>query len=141
MPHTTENNKAVSLFMSRLIKRLKRTYGLKDVGYFWAREYHGLGKGQHYHLVIFLDGRVVNQPRKVGALVREAWEGNSRADVGYKLGYIFKAAYNVDSPETETDFIYRISYLAKVRGKSARPPQTKDYGCSRIKPKEQNNDY
>ena len=45
MPHTTENNKAVSLFMSRLIKRLKRTYGLKDVGYFWAREYHGLGKG------------------------------------------------------------------------------------------------
>jgi hypothetical protein len=29
--------------------------------------------------------------------------------------------------------IYRISYLAKVRGKGYRDPQAKDYGTSRLK--------
>jgi hypothetical protein len=31
------------------------------------------------------------------------------------------------------DAIYRISYLAKVRGKGYRDPQAKDYGTSRLK--------
>ena len=32
--------------------------------------------------------------------------------------------------------IYRISYLAKTRGKGYRDPQAKDYETSRLKPKD-----
>jgi hypothetical protein len=41
----------------------------------------------------------------------------------------------VDNEQALQAAIYRISYLAKPRGKGYRPPQTKDYGCSRMKAK------
>jgi len=34
------------------------------------------------------------------------------------------------------EYLWRISYFAKGRGKGYKPPQTKNYGTSRIKPKE-----
>ena len=44
--------------------------------------------------------------------------------------------YYLDKNNLDTDLgeaIYRISYLAKVRGKGYRSKQAKDYGASRLK--------
>ena len=37
--------------------------------------------------------------------------------------------------EVRAEAIYRISYLAKIRGKRYRDPQAKDYQTSRLKPR------
>jgi len=132
MPHETESNRVVSLFLKRLFKRLKRNYRFKDIGYAWAREYHGKGKGQHYHFALFLDGNKVRHSSKVSELVQASWE---RPFGGYTIGYIKRPFYLVDNEEIAKKAMYRLSYLAKTRGKGARPPQTKDYQCSRMKPK------
>jgi len=130
LSHETDNNRVVSLFMKRLNKQLKQKYGFKDIGYAWAREYHGKGKGQHYHLALFLDGNRVRHSAKINEIIKASWE---RPLGGYHLGYIKRPFYFVTNEEIEQRAIYRLSYLAKTRGKGERPPQTKDYQCSRMK--------
>jgi len=130
LSHETDNNRVVSLFMKRLNKQLKQKYGFKDIGYAWAREHHGRGKGQHYHLALFLDGNKVRHSSRINETIKASWE---RPLAGYHLGYIKRPFYFVNSQEIEQAAIYRVSYLAKTRGKGERPPQTKDYQCSRMK--------
>jgi len=130
LSHETDNNRVVSLFLKRLNKQLKQKYGFNEVGYAWAREYHGKGKGQHYHLVLLLDGNKVRHSAKIIGIIRASWE---RPLGGYHLGYISRPFYFVDNQDIEQKAIYRVSYLAKTRGKGERPPQTKDYQCSRMK--------
>ena len=38
-----------------------------------------------------------------------------------------------DDNDTRLEAIWRISYMAKIRGKGYRDPQAKDYGASRLK--------
>lgn len=130
LPHETQDNKCITGFNKRLFQRLKREYGFKDIGFSWAREYHGKGKGQHYHYALFLDGNKVRHSSRVNGFVRASWE---RPMGGYSLGYIKRPFYFVDSDAIAKDAIYRLSYLAKTRGKGHRRPQTKDYQCSRMK--------
>jgi len=130
MPHETESNRVVSLFLKRLFKRLRRNYQFKDIGYAWAREYHGKGKGQHYHFALFLDGNKIRHSSRISELVRASWE---RSLGGYTIGSIKRPFYLVDNEEIAQRAIYRLSYLTKTRGKGQRPPQTKDYQCSRMK--------
>ena len=130
LPHETDNNRIVSLFLKRLNKQLKQKYGFKDIGYAWAREYHGRGKGQHYHLALFLDGNKVRHSSRINETIKSSWE---RPLGGYHIGYIKRPFYFVNNQDIEQQAIYRVSYLAKTRGKGERPPQTKDYQCSRMK--------
>lgn len=130
LSHETDNNRVVSLFLKRLNKQLKQKYDFKEVGYAWAREYHGKGKGQHYHLVLFLDGDKVKHSSRINEVIKSTWE---RPLGGYSLGSIKRPFYFVNNKDVEQKAIYRVSYLAKTRGKGERPPQTKDYQCSRMK--------
>lgn len=130
LPHETQNNKCITAFNKRLFQRLKREYGFIDIGFCWAREYHGKGKGQHYHYALFLDGNKVRHSSRINGFVRASWE---RPMGGYSLGYIKHPFYLVDTEEVYQDAVYRLSYLAKTRGKGHRPPQTKDFQCSRMK--------
>jgi len=130
LPHNTQDSKCVTDFRHRLIQRLRRYYGIKDIGYAWVRERHGIGKAQHYHYALFLDGGKVNHPKKLTELARASWV---RPMGGYNLGYIENAFYFIDNEKTALEAIYRLSYLAKTKGKGNRPPQAKDYQCSRMK--------
>jgi len=130
LPHETKNNRVISLFLKRLNKQLKQKYGFKEVGYVWAREYHGEGKGQHYHLALFLDGNKIRHSSRINDIIKASWE---RPFSGYTLGYIKRPFYFVNNEGIEQKAIYRLSYLAKTRGKGNRESKTNDYSCSRMR--------
>ena len=66
-------------------------------------------------------------------MIKDAWE---RPTGGYHVPTIKRPFYFVNSEEIVQEVVYRVSYLAKTRGKGYRPPQTKDFQCSRMKPPE-----
>ena len=126
----TKDNKVMTAFRKRLSQKLKREYGFKEIGYCWVREQER-AKTQHYHWVLFLDGDLIRHSKRINEMVKQAWEnptGNNHVPV------IKRPFYFVDSEELEQDAIYRVSYLAKTRGKGYRDKQVKDYQCSRMKP-------
>ena len=129
-PFETQDNKPVTDFKKRLFQKLKRKYGFKEIGYCWAREYHGKGKGQHYHWAIWLDGDLIKHSSLIKELIKAAW---SKPTEGYHIPTIPSPFYFVDSGQVAQEAIYRVSYLAKTRGKGHRSAQTKDYQCSRMK--------
>jgi len=131
IPYETNDNKQMTAFRKRLFQKLKREYGFDNIGYCWAREYHGAGKGQHYHWAIWLDGNKIQHSSRINEMIRKAWE---KPAGGYHVPTIERPFYFVDSDELAQEAIYRVSYLAKTRGKGHRNAQTKDYQCSRMQP-------
>ena len=86
---------------------------------------------QHYHYVLMIDGHKVRHPIEILSKAREIWDIHlSGSEFTPKNCY-----YNLERNNYESiqDAIWRISYLAKARGKGYKPPQTKNYGTSRIK--------
>lgn len=124
------NNQLMTAFRKRLFQKLKRTYGFKDIGFCWVREQER-AKSQHYHWVLFLDGDLIRHSSKINEMVKQAWE---RQEGNYHVPTIKRPYYFADSEAVTQDAIYRVSYLAKPRGKGYRDKQAKDYNCSRMKP-------
>ena len=139
-PDKTRDSKRVANFLKRLKTRLKREYGFDQIGHTWAREYHRKGKGQHYHrkgkgqhyhCALFLDGSIVRHSSKINEFIRYAW----LYPIGdCSMGKIKKPYYFVNDENVSQKAIYRLSYLAKTRGKGMRENQAKDFQCSRLKP-------
>ncbi|MDX2425517.1 MAG: inovirus-type Gp2 protein, partial [Cycloclasticus sp.] len=129
MENYRSDNKIITEFRKRLFQRLKRTYDFKDIGFCWVREQER-AKSQHYHFVLFLDGDLIRHSSKINNMVKQAWE---RPEGGYTVPVIKHPFYFADSEEVTQDAIYRVSYLAKARGKGYRDKQAKDYQCSRMK--------
>ena len=125
----TENNGIITAFNRRLHKWLKRKYNLKRVGFMWCRELE-TAKQQHYHYALIIDGHKVNYSLEVNNKVKELWRQLDGSEYFPKNGYYNVKRYDYDSIQ---DAIWRISYLAKARGKGYKPDQTKNYGTSRIK--------
>ncbi|WP_019028767.1 YagK/YfjJ domain-containing protein [Colwellia piezophila] len=125
----TENNGLITAFNRRLHKWLKRKYNLKRIGFVWCRELE-TAKQQHYHYALMIDGHKVNYPHEITNKVKELWRQLDGSEFFPDNCY-----YNVkrDDYETIQAAIWRISYLAKARGKGYKPEQTKNYGTSRIK--------
>lgn len=124
----TDTNLLVSRFRKNLNERLVRRYDIFESGYVWVREQER-SKRQHYHFALFLDGDKVNHSAVISMVIRETWE---RVRYGNSVHIPKSCYYNVKDQETKSDAVYRISYLAKQRGKGYRPNQTKDYGTSRL---------
>jgi hypothetical protein len=127
-PDYTPDNSRMSLFNRYLHNRLITRYKLARIGFVWARE---RAKGQHYHCALIMDGHKINYPHQVLELICELWE--------FLDGSVWKPKncyYNVQRQDHAKlqAAIWRISYLAKGRGKGYRPEQTKNYSTSRIKP-------
>ncbi|MDO6525366.1 inovirus-type Gp2 protein [Motilimonas sp. 1_MG-2023] len=128
----TSTNAIVSRFNRILFKWLKRQYALKRIGFIWCREME-TAKQQHYHYALILDGHKVRHPHEILIKVKGVWENHLQGSE-----YTPKNCYYNLKRDCEASIqraVWRISYLAKVRSKGNRPPQTKDYGTSRIKPK------
>jgi transcription initiation factor IIE alpha subunit len=129
--HQTEDNEIITIFNRRLHKWLKRKYILKRIGFIWCRELE-TAKRQHYHYALMVDGHKVRHPIEILLKIKEIWEQH----LNHSLEYTPKNCYyNIqrDNFESIQDAIYRISYLAKARGKGYKPEQTKNYSTSRIK--------
>jgi len=129
----TELNTIMTVFNRRLIKWLKRKYQLKRIGYIWCRELE-TAKQQHYHYVLMLDGHKVRNPIIILPKVKKLWEdelGGSEFTPKNCFYNLIRGDY--DSIQSA---IWRISYLAKARGKGYKPSQTKNHRTSRIKHKE-----
>lgn len=123
------DNKEMTTFRKRLFSKLKRVYGFKEIGFCWVREQER-AKSQHYHWVLFLDGDLIRHSSSINELIKQAWE---RPTGGYHVPIIKRPYYFADSEDIKLKVIYRVSYLAKPRGKGYRPAQTKDFQCSRMK--------
>lgn len=131
----SDTNNQISLYNKYLHRWLKRKYGLSRIGFCWCREIE-TQKYQHYHYVLIVDGHKIRHPYEILPKVKEIWEVYLRgSEFTPKNCY-----YNVKRGDHKTlqTAIYRISYLAKSRGKGYKPAQTKNYGTSRIKQKVQN---
>lgn len=130
----TENNGIITTFNRRLHKWLKRKYNLKRVGFMWCRELE-TAKQQHYHYALMIDGHKVNFPHEITSKVKEIWRQLDGSEYFPEHCY-----YNVKRGDYESiqDAIWRISYLAKFRGKGYKPDQTKNFGNSRIYSKQIN---
>lgn len=129
--HQTEDNEIITVFNRRLHKWLKRKYNFKRIGFCWCREIE-TAKQQHYHYVLMVNGHKVRHPIAILSKVKEIWEQH----LNHSLEYTPKNCYYnicLNDFKSIQNAIYRISYLAKARSKGYKPPQTKNYGTSRIK--------
>lgn len=129
----TDDNSIMTAFNRKLHKWLKRKYKLSRVGYIWCRELE-TAKQQHYHYALIIDGHKVCYPGEILLKVKEIWEQHLDGSE-YTPKNCF---YNIKRNDYVSiqNAIWRISYLAKARGKGYKPAQTKNYGTSRIKPKD-----
>lgn len=125
----TSNNIRFSNFLKQLKQWISRNYGIKQIGHQWVREQEK-SKKQHYHLVLFLDGNKIQNPKKINEIIREMWLPRGSMYVPENC-YIYIDKHNISTSRPKA--IYRSSYMAKIRGKSYRDSQTKDYSSSRLK--------
>ncbi|MDT8372034.1 MAG: inovirus-type Gp2 protein [Gammaproteobacteria bacterium] len=125
----THDNKQMTLFRKRLFQKLKRVYGFNDIGFCWVREQER-AKAQHYHWVLFLAGDLIRHSTRINAIIKETWEDQRGNNTMPTIGHPY---YFVDNDQVAQEAVYRVSYLAKPRGKGYRGKQVKDFQCSRMK--------
>lgn len=110
------------------------------MGYVWVRECERK-KSQHYHCVLYLDGHVIQHPAKLRQLIADTWAALAgiRADDGKPWNHVYFPAnghYDIaggaSGAETKADLIYRVSYMAKTRGKGYRKPTANDFSSSNL---------
>ena len=124
-----DDNKQITTFIKAQVQRIKRKYKTKYVGYVWVREVER-SKIQHYHCAFFIDGDKIRNSFRLNQQIKAKWYKNGHRSVVPKP-YYFLDKHNMK--EERKEVIYRLSYLAKVRGKGYRSAQAKDYSTSRLK--------
>lgn len=127
------SNTDISNFLRNLTRLCIRRYELTRFGYCWVREQE-LSERQHYHFALFLDGNKIQSPGLLWELVKKYWEPIGSPSLPKNSYY----RINRDDDEEIQKVIRRLSYLAKGRGKTNRPEQTKSYATSRILPRPKN---
>ncbi|CAH0538569.1 YagK/YfjJ domain-containing protein [Vibrio marisflavi] len=132
LPEYSENNAIISDLWRSLIPTIKAKYKVKDVGYCWTREQE-TAESQHYHCVLFLDGKQIRHSGKLRGIIASKWKSVG----GSYFSQLEHPDYNIEHNDFQTKqaLIYRLSYHAKQRGKGRRATQAKDYGMSRLKRK------
>lgn len=129
------DNHIISTFINRQKQRIKRTYKTKDIGHVWKREKEK-AKHQHYHVALFIDGDVIQNPSRLCRQIKYKWyrygsvwfpEKKLETDRGC-FYYIDKHNYKDERAEV----IERLSYLAKTRGTGYKDIQAKNYSVSRL---------
>jgi len=100
------------------------------VGFVWAREQEK-AKKQHYHLAIFIDGVKIRHSKRLLEVITQKWDESDPRN--HHKPVVKNPYYFIDNEKVFKKAIYRLSYLAKTRGKGYRPAQSKDYSTSRLK--------
>lgn len=122
-------NALISKFVRKLRKKLTAKYKLTRIGYIWAREQEK-AKRQHYHFALIVDANKIRYPKKVLEIVDGIWQ----AWLLPKPYTPRNCYYLVKRGDTEIyqEAFYRLSYLAKTRGKGYKSKTANDYSASRI---------
>ena len=129
-PTYTDTNERITTFNRRLFKWLKRNYGLQRIGFTWVREQEK-AKQQHYHYALMIDGHKVQYSDLIQKKVIQIWSEITDGNTCWIPAHPYHNVARNDCDSLQ-EAVYRISYLAKARGKGYSPPQTKDYSTSRI---------
>ena len=124
----SDDNHIISTFMTRQKQRIKRTYKTKDIGHAWAREIEK-AKVQHYHVALFIDGDVIQNPSKLLRQIKAKWFKHGHCYIPEQCFYYIDK-HNMEDERAEA--IERLSYLAKTRGKGYKDKQAKNYSVSRL---------
>ncbi len=125
----TANNKYISRFIESVRKQLQRKYGLFTFGYLWVREQEK-SKNQHYHFAVYVDGGKIRHSSKFLIIVRSVWQNIDGAN---HVPTIKNPYHFIDSQEVKQEAVYRLSYLAKGRGKGYTGKYSNDYSTSRLR--------
>ena len=128
----TGDNTKISTVLRRVKEWLAEAYGMAKVGHIWVREVEK-AKRQHYHLALMLDGRKIRYPQKVIDWIDNYWTIRNEPKP-YTPRACYTMVYRDDRASFEKAF-YRLSYLAKSRGKGYRNQTANDYSSSRLKVK------
>lgn len=122
-------NTAITKLFKKLRKLVLTKYKSKRLGYVWVREKEK-AKAQHYHVMLILDGNKIRYPCNLLKWVETRWEnmGNPKPYTPKNCYYFMKRTDNdiIDS------CMYRVSYLAKMRGKGYKPKHVRDFSSSRV---------
>lgn len=131
VPYQTNDNRFILLVFEQLNKYIKKNYQMPVFGYHWAREQEK-SKKQHYHATLILDANKIRHPNKLNNFILELGNTlNVRPWIPINCFYRFKRI----EQDKKQGAIYRLSYLAKARGKGCKPSQVKNHGSSRVKHK------
>lgn len=126
----------VRRFIKSLNRRLKTKYkGFKCVGFCWACEVGIESKRRHYHLVIMVDGNLVQGCSAVAAVAKEAWEqyaGQTAYIPENPYIYIERTSHPSHLDQLK-EIAKRMSYLAKVKDKGFIQKGKKEFSCSKLK--------
>ncbi|WP_081610053.1 inovirus-type Gp2 protein [Mariprofundus ferrooxydans] len=132
------DNKEITAFRKRVMVWVERTYQTRAIGFVWVRE-RETSKHQHYHFGLWIDGNKIQHPKKLLNHIIQTWEkidpSNHHIHSCSNPFYCVGSKEDLIKPNSKRDkgLVYRLSYLAKVRGKGYRPEQVKDYSASRLK--------
>ncbi len=126
----TGDNTKISKVLRRAKEWLAETYGMNHVGHIWVREVEK-AKCQHYHLALMLDGRKVRYPKKVIEWIESYWTIRNEPKP-FTPRACYTMVYRGDCASFEKAF-YRLSYLAKSRGKGYKDRAANNYSASRLK--------
>ncbi|HHQ4618817.1 TPA: YagK/YfjJ domain-containing protein [Aeromonas veronii] len=114
----------LSAFLKQAGRYVTREHGTR-LEYVWCREQEK-AKRQHYHLALLIDGDKLRHPARLYEALAELWQRKGGRLSIPENGYLMTDSHNI------TEAVYRISYLAKERGKGYRPDGVRDFGYSRI---------
>jgi hypothetical protein len=128
IPEHTKLNTNIGLFVDYLKRFIQRYYSTKNVGYIWVRETEK-AKKQHYHLCIYVDGNKVRTSYKIVEWAERYL--TSKGMTLYRPNNTFIMVLRNDK-QTIDNAVYRMSYLAKVRGKGYVDKHVRNYSSSRI---------
>ena len=128
MPKHTKLNTNIGLFIDYLKRYIQRKYSSKDIGFIWVREIEK-AKKQHYHLCVYVDGNKIRTSYKIVEWAEEYL--NSRGMTLYRPDNTFMMVLRKNK-QTIDNAVYRMSYLAKVRGKGYVDKYVKNYSSSRL---------
>ncbi len=122
------NNSSVENLLRWLKQDLLRSYRMKNIGHFWAREI-GKKKGLHWHLVLLLDGNIIQSSWAIIDKIKSYWEITKSIGKVQVPHNPFKQILRGDEDSFNEAF-YRSSYLTKERSKFIGTDRS--YGSSRL---------
>lgn len=127
------DNTLISNFVRKLRKKLNTKYNLSRLGYIWVREQER-AKHQHYHFALLIDANKIRYPKKVITIIEDIWQ-KWLLPKPFTPGHCYYLVHRGDNTAYQEAF-YRLSYMAKERGKGYKAKTANDFSTSRIRPKQ-----
>jgi hypothetical protein len=129
---SNNTNSIMKPFNEKLAQHFAKYQKTNEMGYQWVREKVN-DKPEHYHQVLILNGNKIQNVKHIYQPMLDIWQSVGGSNIHRPENPYYN--YRRGDFQTLADIIYRVSYFAKNATKGDKPAQTKNYGTSRIKPK------